>query len=70
MKIQLASEAARLAAESTQHGPLLPGLGLMGVGLVMTVAGVRRNELKKKAGLAVMGLIIILAGAMWLLYGK
>ena len=69
MKIHLAATAAR-AAEGTSHGPLLPSLALMGVGIVMAVVGVRRNEFKKKAGLAVTGLIIVLVGAMWLVYGK
>lgn len=43
---------------------------VMIAGVVIATIGVRRNEIKKKAGVAVFGLILAVGGAIAALYVK
>ena len=62
----LAAYEAQTTAQPTQVTWV--ALVALIVGIVMVIAGVRRNELKKKAGLAVTGLVITVLSAWIALY--
>lgn len=69
MEIPFASSLAATGWDA-QPGATKFFIGMLVLGIILTVTGVRRNENKKKAGLAVFGLLITVGSTIAALYVK
>jgi D-arabinose 1-dehydrogenase-like Zn-dependent alcohol dehydrogenase len=64
MKAHLALAVAKAASQAAHPTNVTwIGLAILLVGGAITVSGVRRNSLKKKAGVAIVGIVIVFVGA-------